>query len=372
MKEKIVMIVLLALLLGGCRDKAGQEAARVDRPPVSGVQLGEVVTAEVVDYYESSATVKAKSASIVAARMMGAVTELSVSEGERVRAGQVLLVLDDRDVRQKISGARAALAEAGKAVAAAARQKELAGITYQRFKNLFDGKALTGQELDEAQTRMQVAELEYERYLEMENRAGAGLAEAKVYQEFTRVTSPVTGVVSSKQVEPGTMVMPGVPLFTIEDDSSFRLEMNVNETLVNRLTVGQPVAVDIPAIDMALTGTVSDVVPAVDPGTRSFLVKIGLPATAGLQSGLYVKVRIPVGRRPAIMLPAASIVDKGQLSGVYAVNGQNIVSYRLVRLGKRYGEDREILSGVQAGDRVIVAGVDRAVDGGLLQGEKGQ
>ena len=371
MKVKSV-VILLVLLLGGCRDKAGHEAARVDRPPVSGVQLGEVVTVEVVDYYESSATVKAKSASVVAARMMGAVTDLAVSEGERVRAGQVLLVLDDRDVRQKISGARAALAEAGKAVAAAARQKELAGITYQRFKNLFDGKALTGQELDEAQTRMQVAELEYERYLEMENRAEAGLAEAKVYQEFTRVTSPVTGVVSSKQVEPGTMVMPGVPLFTIEDDSSFRLEMNVNETLVNRLTVGQPVAVDIPAIDMALTGTVSDVVPAVDPGTRSFLVKIGLPATAGLQSGLYVKVRIPVGRRPAIVLPSASIVEKGQLSGVYAVNGQNIVSYRLVRLGKRYGEDREILSGVQAGDRVIVAGVDRAVDGGLLQGEKGQ
>ena len=365
------VVILLVLLLGGCRDKAGPEAARVDRPPVSGVQLSEVVTSEVADAYESSATVKAKSASIVAARMMGTVTELAVSDGERVRAGQLLLVLDDRDVRQKISGARAALAEAEKAVAAAARQKELARITYQRFKNLFDGKALTGQELDEAQTRMQVAELEHERYLEMQNRAAAGLAEAKVYQEFTRVTSPVAGVVSRKQIEPGTMVMPGVPLFTIEDDSSFRLEMNVNETLVNRLAVGTAVAVDIPATGAALTGTVSDVVPAVDPGTRSFLVKVALPAD-GLQSGLYARVRIPMGRRAAIVLPGTSIVEKGQLCGVYAVNGENIVSYRLVRLGKRYGEGREILSGLQAGDRVITAGVEKAVDGGLLQGEKGQ
>lgn len=368
---KVLVIAFLSLLPAGCRDKTGPESAEVKRPLVSGVQSTEVVVSVIDDYYESSATVKAKTASVVAARMMGTVTMLAVREGDRVKAGQLLLTLDDRDVRQKINAARAALAEAENGVAAAARQKELAQTTYGRYRNLYDGKALTRQELDETETRMQVAGFEYERYGEMVKRARAGLAEAEVYQDFTRVSSPVDGVVSTRRIELGTMVMPGVPLFTIEDNSSFRLEIGVNETLVDRLAPGLPVAVTIPATGMELAGAISDVVPAVDPGTRNFLVKIEV-AGAGLQSGMYARVRIPVGTRPAILLPQDIIVEKGQLHGVYTVEAGNVITYRLVRLGSLYGDKQEILAGLQPGDKVIVGGVDRAVDGGLLQEDKGQ
>lgn len=368
---KMLVIAALALLPAGCRDKTGPGSVEVTRPPVSGVQTGEVAAAGVDDYYESSATVKAKTASVVAARMMGTVTMLAVKEGDRVKAGQLLLALDDRDVRQKINAAQAALAEAENALAAATKQQELARITHGRFSNLYDGKALTRQELDEAQTRMQVAELEAGRIGEMVKRARAGLAEARVYQDFTRVSSPVDGVVSSKQIELGTMAMPGVPLFTIEDNSSFRLEIGVNETLAGRLAPGLPVAVAIPATGMELAGKISDVVPAVDPRTRNFLVKIDL-AGPGLQSGMYAHVRMPVGKRSAILLPQDIIVEKGQLTGLYTVDAGNVITYRLVRLGRLYGDKREILAGLQPGDKVITGGVDRAVDGGLLQGDKGQ
>ena len=374
MKEKIVKVLVvatLALLSAGCRDKIGPGTAEVKRPVVSGVQSAAIVASEIDDYYESSATVKAKTESVVAARMMGTVTMLAVREGDPVKAGQLLLTLDDRDVRQKINGAQAALAEAESGVATAAKQKELARTTYGRFEKLFDGKALTRQELDEAQTRMKVAELEYERMGEMVKRTRAGLAEARVYQDFTRVSSPVDGVVSTKQIELGTMAMPGVPLFTIEDNSSFRLEIGVNETLVDRLAPGLTVEVAIPATGMELAGRISDVVPAVDPRTRNFLVKIDV-AGAGLQSGMYARVRIPVGKRSTILLPQEIIVEKGQLHGVYTVDGSNLITYRLVRLGKFYGDKREILAGLQPGEKVITGGVDRAVDGGLLQGDKGQ
>jgi multidrug efflux system membrane fusion protein len=374
MKRKIVKVLVIAaltLLPAGCRDKTGPGSAEVKRPLVSGVQSAEVVVSEIDDYYESSATVKAKTASVVAARMMGTVTMLEVKEGDKVKAGQLLLALDDRDVRQKINAAQAALAEAENAMASASQQKELAQTTYERFKKLFAGKALTQQELDEVQTRMKVAELEYERYREMVKRAQAGLAEARVYQDFTRVTAPVDGVVSTKQIELGTMVMPGVPLFTIEDSSSLRLEIGVNETLVDRLAQGLPVAVTIPATGMSIAGKISDVVPAVDPRTRNFLVKIDV-AAQGLQSGMYAHVRIPVGKRSAILLPQDIIVEKGQLTGVYTVDGSNVITYRLVRLGRLYGDKREILAGLQPGETVITGGVDRAVDGGLLQEDKGQ
>ncbi|MBU0909150.1 MAG: efflux RND transporter periplasmic adaptor subunit [Proteobacteria bacterium] len=368
---KVLIVAVLSLVAAGCRDKIGPGTAEVKRPVVSGVQSTEIAASEIDNYYESSATVKAKTESVVAARMMGTVTMLQAKEGDLVKAGQLLLTLDDRDVRQKINGARAALAEAESGVAAAAKQKELAQTTYGRFKNLFDGKALTRQELDEAETRTKVAELEYERMGEMVKRTRAGLAEAKVYQDFTRVTSPVDGVVKTKQIELGTMAMPGVPLFTIEDNSSFRLEIGVNETLVDRLALGLPVVVTIPATGMELSGKISDVVPAVDPRTRNFLVKIDVVGE-GLQSGMYANVRIPVGKRSTILLPREIIVEKGQLSGVYTVDGNNVITYRLIRLGKLYGDKREILSGLQPGEKVITGGVDRAVDGGLLQGDKGQ
>lgn len=368
---KVLVVAVLSLLPAGCRDKTGPATVEVKRPLVSGVQSAEVVSTELDDYYESSATVKAKTESVVAARMMGTVTMLAVSEGERVKAGQLLLTLDDRDVRQKIQAARAALAEAESGMAAAARQKELAGITYGRFSNLYEGKALTRQELDEARTRLQVAELEHGRMSEMVNRAGAGLAEARVYQDFTRVSSPLDGLVKTKQIELGAMAMPGAPLFTIEDNSSFRLEIGVNETMVDRLAPGLPVAVSIPATGMELAGAITDVVPAVDPRTRNFLVKIEV-AGAGLQSGMYARVRLPVGTRPAILLPREIIVEKGQLHGVYTVEAGDVITYRLVRLGKLYGDKQEILAGLQPGDKVIAGGVDRAVDGGLLQGDQGQ
>lgn len=362
---------LVLLLLAGCRDKTATEKGAVNRPQVRGVELAEVAATEVDEYYETSATVKARAETVVAARMMGMVMSLRVREGDRVEAGQLLLALDDRDVRQKIAAAEAAVAEAENGVAAAGKQKELTRITHDRFKNLFDGKALTGQELDEARTRMEVAGLEYDRCLETVKRGQAGLAEARVYQDFTRLTAPVAGLVTGKRIEAGGMAMPGAPLLTIEDNSSYRLDLAVNETLAGKLKVGLPVMVDIPAAAMSLAGTISDVVPAVDPATRSFLVKVALPG-AGLQSGLHARVRIPVGIRSTVLLPRSVIVEKGQLTGVYVVGRENIITYRLVRLGKPHGENMEILSGLRAGEQVIVAGVERAVDGGLLQGEKGQ
>lgn len=365
---KVLVVAALALLPAGCGDKTGQESAEVRRPVVSGVRLSEVVPVEVDDYYESSATVKARTESVVAARMMGTVTMVTVKEGDRVKAGQLLLALDDRDVRQKITAAQAALAEAESAESSAGKQKELAQTTFSRFRNLFDGKALTRQELDEAQTRMQVAEFEHARYGEMVKRARAGLNEAMVYRDYAGITSPVDGVVSRKRIDPGSMVMPGVPLFTIEDTSSFRLEIGVNETMVGRISRGLPVAVTIPATGMSLAGTVSDVVPAIDPGTRNFLVKVDVKAE-GLRSGMYADVRIPAGKRSTLLLPGNVIVEKGQLSGVYTVGTGNIITYRLVRSGKIYGDRREILSGLQPGEKVITAGVDRAIDGGLLQQE---
>ncbi len=349
----LFLIVFTALpLFGGCKNKTGPGTAQVKRPPVTGVEVSEVQTSQADDYYETSGTVKPKISSVVASRVMGTVTSLKVREGDWVRAGQLLITLDDRDMEQKVKAA-------GKAVEAADQNRSLMEVTLSRYQKLYDGRAVSRQEMDQIETQKKVAESEYER-------AGAGLAEAKVYHGFTRITSPISGIVTGKKIDVGSMAVPGVPLLTIEDASSFRIDLNVDEGMTGRLRTGMPVEIVIDSLPQTINAKVSEIVPAVDPMSRTFLVKVALKGS-GLRSGLYARAMIPVGKKETILLPKKAIVEKGELTGAYIVGADNVVTYRLVRLGRKYNDSVEILSGITPGDRVITGGAEKAVDGGILK-----
>jgi RND family efflux transporter MFP subunit len=352
MKRLLSITVIAALLLSaGCKDKVKPGTAEVKRQAVTGVILAEVHPAQVDEYYETSGTVKAKTISVIASRVMGTVTSIKVKEGDRIHAGQVLMTIDDRDVAQRVKAAE-------KAVEAAKQNKSLMDITYQRYKNLHDEKAISQQEIDQIETQKKVSDMEYER-------AKAMLAEAQVHYGFTRITAPTSGIVTEKKIEPGSMAVPGVPILTVEDNSSYRIEANVDERLSGKLKIGTPVNVVIDSIGQEVKGRISEIVPSVDPMSRTFLVKIDLKSPS-LKTGLYGKVLIPEGKKESILVPKKSIVEKGQLVGVYTVDSKGVVTYRLIKTGKKYGEQVEILSGLSGGEKIIVDGVEKAVDGGVV------
>lgn len=360
------LILFSVVLLTGCKGKIKEGKVEVQRPAVKDVLVSDVKRSTVRDFHETSGTVKAQNVAVISSRMMAEVTALNVKEGDFVKAGQTLLTLDDRDVAEKIKAAEAGYREAMKALEAASKNRSLIDITYQRYKKLHDEKALSQQELDQIETQKKVADIEYERIEEMVKRAKAGLSEAKVYHGFTRVTSPLTGVVVEKRVEKGNMAVPGAPLLTVEDTSSYRIDLNIDERFSVLIKKGMPVDVIIESIGLQTKATVSEVVPAIDPMSRTFLVKINLKAS-GLRSGLYAKVRIPVGSRETILIPAKAVIEKGQLTGVYTVDDKGVISFRPVRTGKNYGENIEVLSGLNQGERVITEGVERVIDGGMIQ-----
>jgi RND family efflux transporter MFP subunit len=361
--------LIAVLFLIGCGEKGAPGNAQVKRPLVSGISIATLSPTQVDEFYEAAGTVKAAHTSVVAGRMMGAVTSLLVKEGDLVEKGQLLLTIDDRDVVQKVKAAEAGYQEALKALEAAKQNRGLTDITYRRYKKMYEEKALSRQEMDQFETQSRVAELEYERVQEMVGRAAAGLAEARIYLSFTRVTSPVNGLVTDKRTEVGGMAVQGMPLLTVESAADFHAEIAVDEGLSGRLKAGTPVRVSIEALNRRMTGKIAEIFPAVDPLSRSFTVKVSLRGP-GLRTGLYAKVEIPKGKKEVILAPRTAIVEKGQLTGVYAVDGQGIVTYRLVRTGKGYDGDVEILSGLKRDDRIIVGGVEKAVDGGVL--EKGR
>jgi RND family efflux transporter MFP subunit len=160
-----------------------------------------------------------------------------------------------------------------------------------------------------------------------------------------------------------------MPLLTVENRAAFHAEVTVDESLSGKLRVGAPVLVSIEAINRQIPGKITEILPAVDPLSRSFTVKVSLSGD-GLRSGLYAKMRIASGKKEIILAPRSAIVEKGQLTGVYAVDGQDVVTYRLVRTGKEYDGHLEILSGLKPNDRIIVQGVEKAVDGGVIENVK--
>lgn len=368
--NKLVLLSLLfvyAMLLSGCKEKVKSGTDEIKRQVITGVTLNVIKPSEVDEYYETAGTVKAKTTSSIAGRIMGTITSLKVKEGDMVTAGQVLLTIDDRELTERVKSAEAGYREALKALEAAKQNRSMVDITFQRYKKLFDGKAISEQEIDQVETQKKMADIEFERVNEMVNRAKAGLAEVQVSQGFTAIKSPSAGIVTEKKTELGSMAMPGMPLLTVEDVSALRLEANVDEKISGKLKRGMSVNVVIDSIGQQIKGRISEIVPVIDPMSRTFPVKIEIKGS-GLRSGLYARIKIPVGKKEAILLPDTAIVERGQLTGVYAVDEKGLISYRLIRTGRHYDRNVEVLSGLKSGDRVITEGVARAVDGGIVKG----
>ncbi|MBN1546878.1 MAG: efflux RND transporter periplasmic adaptor subunit [Syntrophaceae bacterium] len=329
-----------------------------DPPPafkpqeLTGIPVTVVEETSVPDYYETSGSVMAKTITQIAARVMGMVTSLPVKEGDHVRTGQLLLTIEDQDLLQRLRAAY-------KSLDAAREQRDLMDITAERYAKLYTEKALTQQEMDEVTTRQKIAQSEY-------NRARAMTDEAKVMLGYTRITAPVSGVITAKMIDLGATAVPGMPLLTLENQDAFQVETHVDESLAEKLAAGTPVTVTIDALGLSQEGRIQKIVPSVDPRSRSFLVKIDLSAK-GLRTGLFARVRIPTGQKDLLIVPQTAIVQRGQLTGVYVVDTENLTAYRLIRTGKVYNQGVEVLSGLKQGERIVKADVNRVIDGGRIK-----
>ncbi len=351
------------LFLAGC--SSGEEAGPVQRPEVTGVTVQRVHTTRVPESYETTGSVVPRSSSSVSSRVMGAVTSVPVKEGDRVRAGQLLVTIDDRDLREKVQAAEEAYNEAVHALESARKQEDLAVKTHERYRNLHEEKAVTTQELDNVATQADQARSGVQQAEAMVKRAEASREEARIFLGFSRVLSPIDGVVTRKMTDVGTMATPGVPLLQLEDRASRLVEAALEERMLEAVREGMEVRVRVPSNAEETAGRVVEVVPTVDPRTRTFLVKIHVPAL-DLRTGQYGTVRFVSGFRDLLLVPAGAVVTRGQLTGVFRVGEDSVVTYRLIRAGRPYGAMVEVLSGLEAGDAIIVENLDRAVDGGLL------
>ena len=356
--------VVLLILLMSC---GTGEQRTVARPGVAGVTLAVVNPTEIEALYETSGTVKAKTVSVLAARITGAVLAVRVREGDRVRAGQLLVTLDDRELAQNQAVAESACDEAVRSLKEAEETRNLATITYNRYRILAADNVVSRQKMDEVEAQKKVADLAVERSGASVKRLEAQRESARINRGYAAILAPHAAIITGKKVDPGTLATPGMPLLTLEETGSYRVEAAVDEHLAGRIRTGMSVQVVLAQEKRAITGQVAEIFPAVDPATRTFQIKIALRDEAlSLRSGLYARILIPDGKRTALLIPANVIREKGQLTGVYVVDDRQVMTFRLIRTGRTIGERIEVLSGLRAGERIAVTGLDRCRDGGIV------
>ena len=352
------------LVLAGC----GSEPRRSEAPASAPVTVQTVAAAaeQWPAGYEAVGTVRARTAAALSSKVMAYVREVRVQAGDRVREGDLLVTLDARDLDANYQRAeagrdeaRSAQAEADQGLAAAKAQLDLAKVTFSRMQELYDKKSISNQEYDEATARRKSAEAAYEMAAAKGAQVRARIAQAEqevraagVMRGYAEIRAPFAGVVTAKTAEPGSMATPGMPLLTLERDGAYRLEAAVEESRVKSIHTGQPVSVNLEALDRTLDARVTEIVPAVDAASRAYTVKIDLPAVAQLRSGMFGRAVFAAGTRDVVAVPSAAVAVRGQLQSVMVVDG-GMAHTRLITVGQKSGDRLEVLSGLSAGEHVV-------------------
>lgn len=277
-------------------------------PPPARVATAERVTVPVVE--EAVGTVRPLREVTVAAQVTARVVAVRAKVGDRVAAGSPLVVLDDGDFVARFTHAKA---------------------QYERVKGFLARQAATAEQ-------MEAADAEYQ--------------QAKMAMEHTRIAAPVDGIVSERHVEPGDLAVPGRPLLAVLDPAALRLDARVREGSIARIAPGATLEVAIPAANSTIPGTVAEILPAADPRSRTFEVRVNLAARPGVSPGMFGRLRLPVGDREVVRVPAAAVERVGQLETVL-VQSDDGWRRRLVTTGAALPDATiEILSGLAGGEIV--------------------
>jgi len=339
LKKNLFYLLTLSFLFLfiGCSEKI--DPGNVE-PSKKGRVKATVVSAKIISQpsiYESVGTVSSKIVSTISSKLMGAVTEVFVREGDQVKKGDRLATIDDRQAAAMLRQSKAALAETRRAETAASAGAELAIATYTRYQNLMKDESVSPQEFDEIKSRYQQAQAGLAAAKQRVKQAEAALASAVVNAKDTVIQAPYDGIIRA-----------------IENKDIYVVVLVLPEQYIHTVGLNQEVTVTVFALsNKTFTGNVQEIFPDADTKSRSFLVKVKIPADKALRSGMFARVSIPIGKAGLILIPVSAVIHSGQLTGIYIVDDMQTAKFRLIRTGRRFGESIEVLSGLDEGDRYV-------------------
>ncbi len=289
----------------------------------------------------------------ISSQVLAPISSIQVREGDLVRRGQVLIRLSSASLQAAVEQSKAQVQAATKEQASAETQRSLAAATYARYATLNERHSVTPHEFDQVKAQMDAASAASQASAAQVTAAEAAMRGAEAANSYTTLVAPFSGVITKKFVDAGSMAVPGTPLLQVEDAIEHDVDIQVNEASLAEFRVGSPVRVLINGSDSPISGKVKEVVPGGDPVAHSFAVKIGLPPTPAIYSGMTANVLVPGAEKSLLLVPTDAIRRRGQLDSVLALDASSIAQIRYVSLGEQQGSQTEVISGLADGDRIL-------------------
>jgi RND family efflux transporter MFP subunit len=372
-RGRLLAILALVLLVGGVALWLGWGRLRppvvqttVARAAAPGGAAGSVL--------DASGYVTARLQATVSAKITGKVIEVLIEEGMRVREGAVLARLDDTEARAGLGLAQAQLVAARSQLAEVRAQLEQAERDHVRQQGLYDRQLVSPQSLDAALAQRDMLRARLGNLQEQIKVAQESVAVAQVQLDNTVIRAPFSGVVVAKSAQPGEMISPisagggftRTGIGTIVDMDSLEIQVDVNESYINRVTPGQPVEATLNAYpDWKIPGEVIAIIPTADRSKATVKVRIAIKTRdprivpdMGVRVGFLESK--PAGAAPApvaagVLVPAEAVRPDGSDGIVFVVTDNKKVERRRVTLGPDTAGQRRVVSGLREGERVVLA-----------------
>ncbi|TVZ28432.1 RND family efflux transporter MFP subunit [Gillisia sp. Hel_I_86] len=352
----ISTLFLISAILGFSACNNSTEEKNIDKTPAVPVTVSSVALENNTPFLTASGKIEAANSTTLSTRMMGFVDKVHVNVGQKVTKGQLLVSINNSDLSAKQAQTSAGITEAQAAFNNAEKD-------YQRFQNLYADNSASQKELDDQRARYEMAKARLEGAKQMKNEVQSQFA-------YVNLRAPFNGTITNKFIEAGDMANPGEPLVSVEGPGNFEVTAPVPESEISKIKSGAEVEVIVKSSDEILPGKVTEVSTSAKNTGGQYLVKVVLDKTdANILSGMYATVQFPIEKKTGatiVLVPKEALVIRGQLTGIYTVSQSNTALLRWVRLGRTFGDNVEVLSGLAADENYIISSEGKLFNGAKI------
>jgi len=326
------------------------------------------------DFYQAIGTVRSRNEVDVVPRIIARILEIKVRSGDVVKRGDVLAILDAKDLsavvsqgQEQLRAVTASVGAADEQVKSAKAALDLATKEMERTRALFEKNALAKRDYDQSIAAFRQAEAGMQQAIQQRAAAsaqaaaaGQGIKQAEVGLGYATVVSPIDAIVAERLADPGDLGNPANVMLRLFDPATLLLEVPVRESLVQEVAIGSQVSYSVPSLGRTFEGTVREIVPSVDPRTRTFLVKVCIDKSEGLMPGMFGTIRVPLkSEKKVIIVPESAIIKTGQLESVVEVEGGRLLRRQIRSIDAGNGT-REVISGLKPGQKILKVGNSRS------------
>ncbi len=386
--KKFLLIIVVGLFLSALgfrlyQELSGGEVAAGGRPPgggrpssggrsFGGGRPALLVTTAQVEPHQFETTLevlgelKPQAEVDVMSRISGRLQQVLVNRGEPVREGQLLVVVDDVDLRQQIIRSEAAIAVARAGVNREEATYRNLLLQVKRYQNLHEEALISTQELEDLESRLFVAEAQRELAKAQVQQAEAFLRELGIQQEQTRIYSPLDGFVGTRYLDPGALVSASVSILSVLNVDRVKTIVPVVESAIQRVRMGLPAEIAVDAYpDRIYEGTVTRITPFLNPETRSADVEIEIANPDNtLKPGMFARVKIDARiSRDALSIPRSALLTRGSQKGVFLLTEDMVTVFQFIEIGQIKGNVVEVIEGLEEGVEVVNAGASNLNEG---------